>query len=451
MTLQWPALQVSYKAPHQQHESGSALPCSVSPDRSLLCRSGDSLSSAQGPPSCSQTCPNYPRAQDASLDHQHKRSRRVPRSGSAIELGSMAYGPAHAPGRSVGQLRMCNSAQAGLWRTTRDTTECAQLGTSLFLAHAISEGPSCPHQRQAVCSVQFHSSSDLLLTARAKKALHLHRVTHSGGDLSLRRVAAHDTPAKLACAQWCPWLHDGVLTGDVDGVVGLVATATGELLAEIDEHGGHRVRCVRASCARVGLIASAADDGVVKLWGGRHLESAAGTLQASRAHGRPLGLAWLGSQEEQLVTTSDTGTACLWDVRSAASPVCSWQAHARACALVGAAASGSVATAAVNGCVRIWRSVGAAGGADLSAEYAVADADSDLSSLAMRQDGALAATALHGGVHVCGTSRGVLVLQTMTSAGVQATSAGWGTGSGGAHLLAIGGSDGRTRVMHIAA
>lgn len=440
-----------------EHSGGGHLRRSPSPDRSLYCRSGASLSSSQDAASCSPTCLGTPLAQDALAQHLHKRFRGLPRHGSAIELSSTApaQAPASALRRSESQQRVCDGGRSVLWRPTRSPPARSLLatrGTSLCLAHALTEGPACPHQRQAVCALQFRSEGDssVLLTARVKKALHIHRVTHCGGELSLRRVAAHDTSAKLSCAEWCPWLHSGALIGDHDGVVGLVCTATGQLLAEIDEHGGHRVRCVRSTPAGGGIVASAAGDGLVKLWGGRHLESAVGTLQAPRAHGQPLGLAWRAGRDEQLVTTSDAGIAALWDVRCADAPVCSWQAHEQACAHVNAMPDGSVVTGAANGCVRVWGGVGGTGGTHPSAEYAVGGASSALTAVAIRRDGALATSAMHDGVHVCSAERGVLVLQTLAAAGVQATSVAWGEGAGGAHLLAVGGTDGRAHVMQIA-
>jgi WD40 repeat protein len=357
---------------------------------------------------------------------------------------------------------------------------------SSLVAHDASTGdvsavssPSWAGQ-QWVCALDFHTRGELLLSARVKKVIEVYNAWRlPDGSCCAQPVAIsrYETPSKLATAAWCPWHDSTVTSGDYDGVINRIDVAAGKSIAEIDEHGGHRLRAVAHSPAQRGLVASCGDDGGIRLWGGADMSDAAGQLcspaprrdagssgAAHTAHPQARlltvnGLAWRGQSEHELIAGEAGGCVAIWDLRNHSSPLTRWHAHRRPCSHVAEGPGGNIVTAGTDSTLRVWR---ADAGASLGSSPPAAACElsghancSHFVGLSVQLAGLVATGCEQGTVHVFDAAAGADAAATKVvmhmGTGGCVSSVAWERGSdgSGAPLLAAGTSDGLLRVLQL--
>lgn len=146
---------------------------------------------------------------------------------------------------------------------------------------------------------------------------------------------------------------------DYDGVVSQVDMESGHLIAEADEHGGRRVWSVSHSLHRPHLCASAAEDGVVRLWGGPGLASCVAALRPS-ASGAPACGVQLSPFDGNLAAVACADhSAYIFDLRRADRPLWQLAGHARAVSYVRWLGPARVATASTDASLALWQLPGA--------------------------------------------------------------------------------------------
>jgi WD40 repeat protein len=314
----------------------------------------------------------------------------------------------------------------------------------------ISETVSCPLGQQWISELHFYPGGGALLSAHVRKALLVHRLSRMDAGCELRTVTKHTTASKIGSAEWCP-RDDGVVkVADYDGVISRMDVSTGHVLAEVDEHGGHRLRTIRSSTMRPGYAASAGDDGGVRLWSS-DLSASAGRLEAVESALVPVkrriwSLAWLDRNENQLLAGSAAGTLALWDIRQQQRPVVEWQAHNQACCHVAVVPCFGIVTAGADNAVRLWR------GVDCSTSETAGDMlegyfENSLMGFAAHKDAKIATGTTWGTLHVTDMKTQALVCVRQVVKDFSITSAVWGSHHEDASLLAVGCSNGRTHVL----
>lgn len=295
------------------------------------------------------------------------------------------------------------------------------------------------------CALEFHAERPLLLAASARKAVDVHLVAHAGERREECGTWAagpaqmvHCAPARLTCAEWCPWAPEAIAAGDVDGVLHRVDIESAHVLAEVDEHHGYRLCAVRHSRLRRNVIASAGEDGGVRLWGGARAEARLEVLGGAR---RICSLAFSETHADLLVAGDASGRVCVWDLRSPAHPTQQWQAHRRPCCHVALSCQGEIVSAAIDGTLRVWH---APDGPDalpkcaraLHGQAAGAIYVRGSVSVSVRGDGAVAAGGEGGRAHVFGHGPGGQEASShQVSTGACVSAVAWGLAPGGRESL----------------
>ncbi|BDA50225.1 probable WD repeat-containing protein RUP1 [Coccomyxa sp. Obi] len=233
---------------------------------------------------------------------------------------------------------------------------------AFFREVAAFERPTCSHFKRQnadiVCSVEFSPDGSLLASAGVAKQIRVYPLDtiRIGDDFDPEPMEAafiHRLPSKMSSIAWSPF-DEGVLTvGDYDGVVAQVHIASGHLIADVDEHAGRRVWSVAQSSLRPHFCASASDDGTVRLWAGRGLAEAAGTIVLQR--GGPIcGVSFCPDDEHALALAGADCCAYIYDLRKMCTPLQVLEGHQRPVSFARFMGRDRLVTASVDSSLGLW-------------------------------------------------------------------------------------------------
>lgn len=390
-------------------------------------------------------------------ERPHRRHSSVRRVHSAAEMNTLA---SNAGIRKVGRTHgpCCTQRQAA--RLSEDLRRrmpaLADAPAGCARRHSfstMSPGGRGLHHRfpgaGKICALQFAARGDRLLVARVRKSFDIFRASFSPASAP-ELVARHEIAAKVTCAEWCPWRSHVALIGDGDGIINCVDTDTGQLLAEVDEHGGHGLRAIASSTLRHHCVAAAAGDGGICLWGGSSIDTQVARFGVGEA--RVGALAWSAQHEHHLFAGDACGAVVLWDVRRAVQPVLRWCGHAGACSSIVTNLQCGVVSAGKDGTVRVWGdpSCWACGQAAPRGDIGCGAARrTSFAGLAVHEDGWVATGSDAGCVLVAHSGNRHALSQALLPAAV--THVTWhphAVASTGVPLLAAGDSSG---LVHVAA
>jgi WD40 repeat protein len=421
-----------------------------------------------------------------AVSTSHTRTSGEVSSSDMLEQTSLSgYEP--QPGRDPSSgVQLGIDSEAGMRRIRSDTDLCtrqalpdALLGRARKMSNATSplgtamarrgghaatpsgmpRAASCTDMRRSsghdwICALEFHSQRPLLLAASVRKAIDLYALAvdsdaaDSGGQwLAGPPRTVHRAPAKLACAEWCVWAPDAIMTGDYDGVLYRVDLTTGHVLAEIDEHHGHRLCTVRHSRLRRNVAASAGDDGGVRLWGGSLSET---HLARLGSHLRVCSMAFSESDADLLVTGDASGYVSVWDLRQTMQPLQRWQAHGRPCCHV-ALSGGLIVSAGTDSILRVWQPQALPAAPPKCVRQLQGHINvRNFVGMCVRNDGVIACGSESGCVHIYGVQDAQRQPHLVCPHGcVSAVAWGRSLGPSALPLLATGCSDGSVQVQHV--
>ena len=311
---------------------------------------------------------------DLSADPLSRTKRRSIATGDPLSSALFAQAPLHR--RNDGAS---GSGQgSGIASPVDQSVGTASTGALGALAHWSGNSATaspCFTGQQWVCALDFHPQGGLLLSARVKKVIEVYNAWREpGGEPCAEPVAVlrHETASKIATAEWCPWHASIAACGDYDGVLNRIDVATDATVVEIDEHGGHRLRCFAHNAAMRGMAASCGEDGGIRLWGGQDCSQRAGRLagvpavlagwnaQTSGAlrlgHSAAIvnGLAWREGSMHELAAGDAAGNIAVWDVRRHDAPLSWWPGHKRPCSHVVECSAAGIVSAAIDSTLRVW-------------------------------------------------------------------------------------------------
>mmetsp|Transcript_9043 Transcript_9043/g.31489 ORF Transcript_9043/g.31489 Transcript_9043/m.31489 type:complete len:447 (-) Transcript_9043:3001-4341(-) len=226
--------------------------------------------------------------------------------------------------------------------------------------------------RALVCALAVDKRNELCVSASVGKVLRVHALTSracapGGGSSSTSSAATEGlaqlhTPSKLSCAAWSVVSRGVVACGDYDGTFALYDMERGRLLREEHHHRGRRVWGLSASVSCPGLVATASEEGTVRLW----REGEPGCAMAVRLrHGAAAScVAFLDTDHDE--AGSDGGrsnwvavggsdhSVRVFDVRRADAPLWHLLGHAGAVAHVRHQRSHRLVSSGTDGTLRLW-------------------------------------------------------------------------------------------------
>ena len=223
--------------------------------------------------------------------------------------------------------------------------------------HRGGQSISC-QQADIVCGMEFESHGWLLATAGVSKQVCLYSLAGSlNEEQESAPIRVHRLASKLSSLTWYPDEPGVVTVGDYDGVVVQLDLESGHVVAEGDEHSGHRVWSASHSQLRPHLVASGSDDGSVIFWGGRFLGDVVGRLMtSSEGRGRSPVTAVQFSPFDEFgfaVACADS-RAYVYDLRRTSSPVSILQGHSRPVSYVKYLSRNTVVTASTDATLKTW-------------------------------------------------------------------------------------------------
>lgn len=260
------------------------------------------------------------------------------------------------------------------WAALPDPVPAAFAEVAAFAATGGQQQHQRPRER-IVCGIDFADTGHVFATASVAKQVCVYALLGGftgAGPLPRPAVAVHSLPSKLSSLVWVPHTASLVTVGDYDGVVITMDVASGHFMMELDEHDGRRVLSVAHSRVHPGLFATAAEDGVCRLWGGPTACGRRGPLATLRpATGTAVcGVDFCGSDGNLLALASANGRAYVYDLRNCSSPLVATSGHARAASYARFLGPRRLVTAGVDGRLSLWdlaKAALAAGGAFMQA------------------------------------------------------------------------------------
>ncbi|XP_031501872.1 WD repeat-containing protein RUP2 [Nymphaea colorata] len=163
------------------------------------------------------------------------------------------------------------------------------------------------------------------------------------------------TPAKLSSLRWQPDSGGRVIgSGDYDGVVTEYDLEKRVPVFERDEHGGRRVWSIDYSARFPSVGASASDDGTVHLWDSR---SGAGVAVVQPGSMSPVCSVEFDRSDGSTLMAVGSADRCVYvfDLRwPAPEPIAVLRGHRKAVSYVRFLGSGSIVSAGIDGCLKLW-------------------------------------------------------------------------------------------------
>ncbi|KAL4428271.1 hypothetical protein ABPG75_002360 [Micractinium tetrahymenae] len=229
-----------------------------------------------------------------------------------------------------------------------------------------------------ICALEFERHGWLLACAGVSKQVRVYslasRLQQPESEDYLQPLRCHRMYSKLSSLAWNPDAPGAVTVGDYDGVVAQMDMESGHLIAEADGHCGRRVWSVSHSLQRPHLCASASDDGTVRLWGGRGMQTCLAALRPSSAGAPACGVQLSPFDGNLLAVASADHSAYVFDLRRADAPVLQLSGHARAVSFVRWLGPSRLAASSTDASLAIWQLPAPADGSSNGASSAAAAA-----------------------------------------------------------------------------
>ncbi|KAJ3695109.1 hypothetical protein LUZ60_000486 [Juncus effusus] len=202
-----------------------------------------------------------------------------------------------------------------------------------------------------VCSLGFDRDKELFATAGVNKKIKIFEsdvILNEERDIHYPLVEMVNR-SKLSCISWNGYMKSQIASSDFEGVVQVWDVTRGQVFAEMREH-ERRVWSVDFSLVDPTRLASASDDGSVKIW---HINQP-GSVGTIRTKANLCSVSFQSDSARHIAVGSADHSVYYYDLRSLRSPLATLRGHTKTVSYVKFMDPGTIVSSSTDGSVKLW-------------------------------------------------------------------------------------------------